>query len=137
MTDKEAEFQQKIIDIIIYIVNSIILNKSFKWAFRPSDNYYELIYQQLALRECFENGEEVEITSTDNYAYLQFDKLRSQTIVVAGEPGSGKSTYVAKIADDWAKGDPILRQRFSYLFFIRCQEFSNTDKENFGFQLQE
>lgn len=43
-------------------------------------------------------------------------------IVIRGDPGSGKSTYVNKIAVDWAKNDEYLQKTFDFVFLIELQQ---------------
>lgn len=138
--DPFERFQKELFTRTDRITDNNTQGTSFDWAFTVSPEYFEDVVQQLVLREWSKNGEENEIIFTDNYTYLINEKLPSHTIVVTGEPGSGKSTYVAKIAKDWAKGNPILRHWFSLVFFIRCQEFGNkidtSDDTSFGEELR-
>lgn len=54
-----------------------------------------------------------------DYAYLTDPTKR--IYLIEGDPGIGKTTYVGKLALDWATdSDKILQEAFDVVFFVKC-----------------
>ena len=56
----------------------------------------------------------------ENYDYLNNPNYR--IFFVEGDPGIGKSTYVSKLAYDWASNSEEICKLFDTIFLIRCSK---------------
>lgn len=65
------------------------------------------------------------IIEPSDYKYLT--KMNNRIFLIEGDPGIGKSTYVNKIALDWANNHPLLNETFNYVLIV---SWANITKKN-------
>ena len=64
----------------------------------------------------------------DDYSYLTDETTR--IFIIEGDPGIGKSTYVNKIALDWANGHQMLNETFDFVVTVSWQHLDETNWQN-------
>ncbi|XP_040589269.1 NACHT, LRR and PYD domains-containing protein 9A isoform X2 [Mesocricetus auratus] len=107
MTEKLMRGKQRPYREIMKTIFNYIWTKENNIYLKSSDFKVSIKRQYSALKEVFD------------------DQLKPVTLVVLGESGIGKSTFLRRAMLDWASGD-LWNNRFHYVFFFSLISLNNT-----------
>lgn len=75
-----------------------------------------LTYQEIKLTETNGGRTFERNIKCEDYSYLRHPTIR--IFLIEGDPGIGKSTYVNKLAMDWANQHPMLNETFDFVLVV-------------------
>ena len=87
-----------------------------------------LVFQKLQVMETNAGRTLSNNIDSDDYKYLADPSCR--IFLIEGDPGIGKSTYVNKIAMDWANQHKLLNETFDFVIKLSCNNLENNWRES-------
>lgn len=82
------------------------------WQQLLPDVEFKTVYQTLQIV----SGDLLNLKFINNYEYLLSEDAR--VFVIEGDAGSGKTTYVNRLAHDWALSDSLLKSAFDFVILV-------------------